>query len=273
MSTHALRRATEQSVQRSTRRSVQRSARRSVRRLSQAVALSAAALLALAVPASAHVTVGSDTYTRAAEDAILTFRVPNESGSAAVTTVDITFPAKDPIASVQPTPVPGWTISTKTVMFDPPIKTDDGTITDGVGEVIWTADAGKGIPVTNFGAFPVLVGPLPDADQVVFKAVQTYSDGTSTSWIEPVTDPENLPENPTPILELTPAASSGSTPAASAAAGSGAAAAPAVGLSSYATKSDVSTGRTLGLIGIVLGALGTLVGIAGINRASKASAS
>jgi hypothetical protein len=167
--------------------------------------------------------------------------------------------------------VPGWTISTKTVKFTPPIKTDDGDIADGVGEIIWTADAGKGIPVKNFGAFPVLVGPLPDADQVVFKAVQTYSDGTSTSWIEPVTDPENLPENPTPVLELKAAADGAAAPEPSASAGSGTAGAPALDLSRYATKSDVSTGRTLGLIGIVLGALGTLVGIAGVSRARKAS--
>ena len=245
--------------------------RRSTRRLTQAAALSAVVLLALAVPASAHVTVGSDTYTRAAEDAILTFRVPNENDKATVTTVDITFPTKDPIASVMPTPVPGWTISRRTVTFDPPITTDDGDIAEGVGEIIWTADAGKGIPAESFGAFPVLVGPLPDADQVVFKAVQTYSDGTRTSWIEPVTDPENLPENPTPVLELA-AAMDMSTPAPAASSGSDTAAAPAVDLSSYAKKSDVSTGRTLGLIGIVLGALGTLVGIAGVARARKVSA-
>jgi hypothetical protein len=44
--------------------------------------------------------------------------------------------------------VPGWTITTKPVKFDPPIKTDDGDITDGVGEIIYTAAPGsKGIPV------------------------------------------------------------------------------------------------------------------------------
>jgi periplasmic copper chaperone A len=251
---------------------IRRSSLLSARRLTQAAALSAVALLALAVPASAHVTVGSDNYTRAAEDAILTFRVPNESDKATVTKVDITFPAKDPIASVMATPVPGWTITTKTVTFNPPIKTDDGDIAEGVGEIIWTSAAGQGIPTGDFGAFPVLVGPLPDADQVVFKAVQSYSDGTSTSWIEPVTDPENLPENPTPILELTAAADAASTPAPSASASSGTAAASSVDLSSYAKKSDVSSGRTLGLLGIVLGAIGTVIGIAGVARARRATA-
>lgn len=244
---------------------------RPTRRLVRAAAVSAVALLALATPASAHVTVGSDSYTRAAEDALLTFRVPNESDTASTTTVAITFPEKDPIASVMPTAVPGWTVTTKTVKFTPPIKTDDGDIAEGVGEITWTAAAGQGIKPGQAGAFPVLVGPLPDADQVVFKAVQTYSDGTVTNWIEPVTDPENLPENPTPILELTAAAGGDSTPSPAASAGTDTAAAPTVDLSSYARKSDVSAGRTLGLIGIVLGVLGTLVGLVGIARARRST--
>ena len=154
------------------------------------------AVLALAAPASAHVTVAADDSTRAADDAILTFRVPNEEDKAVTVKVDIKFPTKNPIASVKPAPKPGWTITTKTVKFNPPIKTDDGTITDGVGEVIYTATSpANGIPVGGFEAFQILVGPLPDAATVAFPTVQTYSSGKVVRWIEPVTDPANPPEN------------------------------------------------------------------------------
>jgi hypothetical protein len=36
----------------------------------------------------------------------------------------------------------------------------------------------------------------------VFKAVQTYSDGTVVSWIEPVVKGTPAPEHPAPVLRL-----------------------------------------------------------------------
>jgi uncharacterized protein YcnI len=140
--------------------------------------VSAIGLLALAGPVSAHVTVAADDSTKGAADSILTFRVPNEQDAATTIRVDIKFPVKDTIASVKPAATPGWVVTSKTVKFSPPIKTDDVTITDGVGEVIYAAAPGnKGIPVGGFGASQILVGPLPDADQVAFPTAQTYSNG------------------------------------------------------------------------------------------------
>jgi uncharacterized protein YcnI len=235
------------------------------RRLAVATVVSAVAMFALAGPASAHVTVAADDSTKGAGDSILTFRVPNEQDGATTTKVDITFPVKDPIASVKPAAMPGWVVTTKSVKFSPPIKTDDGTITDGVGAVTYTAAPGtKGIPIGGFAAFQILVGPLPDANQVAFSAVQTYSNGKVSAWIEPVTDPANPPANPTPILTLhaaTTASNTGSTGAGGMPMASpSASAAPAVALSSYATRSAVDTAHTLALIGLFAGVLALVLG-------------
>jgi hypothetical protein len=52
--------------------------------------------------------------------------------------------------------------------------------------------------------FSVLAGTLPsNTNQLVFKALQTYSDGTVVSWIEPTVKGAPAPEHPTPILKLT----------------------------------------------------------------------
>ena len=52
--------------------------------------------------------------------------------------------------------------------------------------------------------FNVLVGTVPsNAKQLVFKALQTYSDGTVVSWIDPIVKGTPAPDHPTPILKLT----------------------------------------------------------------------
>jgi len=243
------------------------------RRAGAAAAACVIGLLALAGPASAHVTVAADDATKGAGDAILTFRVPNEQDAATTTKLDIKFPVQNPIASVKPAAVPGWVVTTTTVKFTPPIKTDDGTITQGVGEVSYTAAPGnKGIPIGGFGAFPILVGPLPDANQVVFSVVQTYSNGKVTPWIQPVTDPANPPENPTPILALHAATSASASAGTMDMAPATVAAAPATAApSSYATQSDVNTARTLGLAGLIAGVLGLVAGAIAIGRGRRAA--
>jgi periplasmic copper chaperone A len=233
---------------------------RLARRGAVASALAAAAVLLLAGPASAHVTVGADDTARGADNAILTIRVPTEEDNSVTTKIDIKFPTKNPIASVKPAPKPGWTVSTKTIKFNPPIKTDDGIVTDGVGEVVYTATSNaNGIPVGGFEAFQILVGPLPDAADVAFPTVQTYSNGKTVGWVEPITDHNNPPDNPAPVLSLTAAsadtgqATAGSAaPTATASAGtssteSGGSAATntSAQLSNYATTSDANNGQDL----------------------------
>lgn len=252
---------------------------RLARRSSLAVAGAAVALVLLALPASAHVTVTADDATRGAADTILTFRVPNEEDSAVTTKIQITFPTKNPIASVKPAPRPGWTVTTKTVRFDPPITTDDGTIEQGVGEVTYTAASkADGIPAGDFESFQLLVGPLPDVPSLAFPTVQTYDTGKTVAWIQPVTDPSAEPDNPAPVLTLA-AASPAKTPAASATSPTAApavSAAPTVqakapDLSSYATTSDLDTSRTLGIAAVVLAALALVVAVVALLRSRRAT--
>jgi uncharacterized protein YcnI len=188
-------------------RSPTRAARRPqpmIRRVVTGAVLAAAVTLLIAAPASAHVTVGSDTAQQGAGDAILTFRVPDEDATASTVKVEISFPKATPLAMVKPAAKPGWTFTTTKVTFNPPIKTDDGTITDGVGTVTYTATPpATGIPVGGFDTFQVLVGPLPDkATSLAFPTVQTYSNGQSANWVQPVTDPANEPDSPIPTLQL-----------------------------------------------------------------------
>jgi Domain of unkown function (DUF1775) len=103
--------------------------------------------------------------------------------------------------------------------------------------------------------FPVSAGPFPeDADRLVFKAVQTYSNGEVVRWIQDAPEGRPEPERPAPILTLTPAATSGTPQPA----------ATGTGASAQVTQADVDAAAPRGTVGIVLGALGLLLGAAGL---------
>src|SRR6266496_3567413 len=116
-------------------------------RLAIAVSAMLAAMLALAAPASAHVTVSAPGAARGGSDAVITFRVPTECDTASTT-------------GLQVRPIPGWTHTQKTVKLAEPISTDDGDITEAVAEIDWTATAG-GIKPGEFGEFVVMADPPP----------------------------------------------------------------------------------------------------------------
>lgn len=84
------------------------------------------------------------------------------------------------------------------------VKTDDGEITEAVSKITWTATGAEAaIGAGQFQEFEVSAGPLPKANQVVFKAVQTYSNGEVVRWIEEPAAGASEPEHPAPILKLT----------------------------------------------------------------------
>jgi uncharacterized protein len=131
------------------------------------------------------------------------------------------------------------------------------TITEAVTKVTWTA-TGKGVEPGYFQKFPVSVGMLPmDADQLVFKALQTYSDKQVVRWIEVQKDGEEEPENPAPTLTLTSASASGAT-AEDASEKTETTASDST--SSSADSSD-TTARVLGVVGIAVGAAGVAYGV------------
>ncbi|MEV4132864.1 YcnI family protein [Dactylosporangium sp. NPDC049742] len=168
-----------------------------------AAALAAALIAVFAVPAAAgaHVTVNPNTATQGGYTKV-TFRVPNERDDASTTKLEIALPTDKPIASVSLKPIQGWTAVAETSKLATPIKTDDGELTDAVSKITWTASAGAEIKPHQFQEFDVSLGPLPTTDQIVFKALQTYSTGEIVRWIdEPAAGAEA--EHPAPVLKLT----------------------------------------------------------------------
>jgi periplasmic copper chaperone A len=224
-----------------------------------AVSAAAAALvLALAGPASAHVTVNPDTATKGGYTKV-TFRVPTESDTASTTKVEINLPTGTPIASVALKPVQGWTATAVKTKLPAPVKTDDGELTEAITKITWTANAASAIKPGEFQEFDVSLGPLPDVDQVVFKALQTYSDGSVVRWIDEPTTDGTEPESPAPVLKLT------------AAAGAGEAAAAPAPAQAAAPASDEDDGGTSGwgIAGLVAGVAALVVALLAYRRAAQ----
>lgn len=223
----------------------------------------AAGTVVLALPASAHVSVSPSEAT-AGGYATLTFKVPTESDSASTTGLDVQFPADAPIASVTVQPKPGWTYQTTKGAPSRPLTAHGTQINEVVTQITWTAQDGAGIRPGEFDTFNVSVGPLPeDADQVVFKALQTYSDGEIVRWIDVAGPGGDEPEHPAPAIALTAAAAEGSGAGAAAedaststSAGAGTDADTGTGQSAAAGSESDGTARALGITGLVLGLLG-----------------
>ncbi len=161
-----------------------------------------------AVPAGAHVEVDPGSQPKGSTGEF-SFRVPNEEDTASTVRLDVQFPTDHPIANVLVQVKPGWTFTTQTQNLKQPIKTDDGTFNQAVTEVSWVS-SGAQIPPGGFELFTVFGGPLPtNTSQLVFKAVQTYSNGDVVRWIELPTKGAPPPDHPAPTLKLTKAVPSG----------------------------------------------------------------
>jgi uncharacterized protein len=230
-----------------------------------------------ATTASAHVTVTAPGVTAGASDAAITFRVPDESGKASTVGLKVQLPTDKPIAGVLVAPMTGWSATIKQTKLATPVKTDDGDITEVVSEIDWKADARSGIKPGFFGKFSIIAGKLPDGvSSLTFKAIQTYSDGSTVAWIEEAAPGSTTaPEHPAPTLELAAASadpSGSSTVSASPAAASSSSAVPAVtaaaATTAAASKGAANTGIALGAVGVLLGAAALVLMVARGRRAS-----
>jgi len=216
-----------------------------------AIAIAAGAALAIAVPlaASAHVSINPNAAAAGAYT-VITFKVPTESATATTTKLEVTLPTDHPFLSVSYVPVPGWTTQLVQSTLPKPVVSGDDTITEATTKVIWTADKGSEITEGQLQQFPLSVGPVPDTGSVSFIADQTYSDGTVVSWSDTGEDAEH----PAPVLYINdevPSDHHGSTTVT--AAHTDDAAAPASG--------DDVLARILGIAGLVVGAVGLVIGI------------
>jgi periplasmic copper chaperone A len=228
-----------------------------LRTVALAVAGAAAALLALAVPASAHVTVSAPGATRGGADQEITFRVPVEEDVDTVG-LKLALPTDTPIASVEVQAIPGWTHTEKTTKLTTPVHTDDGDITEAVSEIDWTARPGQGLKPGEFGAFTIIAGQLPDAGTLTFKAIQVYADKTSVSWIETAAPGStDEPEHPAPTLQLVASSAGSSAPA------------PVAAASSSDSKTSNTGPVVLSIIALVVAAAALSLGIVSRARGGR----
>ncbi|HEV3212142.1 MAG TPA: YcnI family protein [Acidimicrobiales bacterium] len=173
----------------------------------------AVVLAVVAVPgiAGAHVTLHPGQLPAGATDVELVFRCPNERSDATVVELRVFLPVATPLLGVLTDPPPGWTARARTTTLPHPVTTDDGVVSAAVTEVEWRATSG-GTPPGQYEDFPIAVGALPNVTgTLVFKALQTYSNGDVAAWIQVADALDKNPPMPAPVLTLT--ASPASAPA------------------------------------------------------------
>ncbi|WP_030752295.1 YcnI family protein [Streptomyces griseus] len=247
-------------------------------RFALAAGTAAASVLLLSGPALAH--VGVQPVGQAAQGgyATVNVKVPNERDNASTVKVEVNFPLDHPLASVMPQPVPGWKVEVTKSDLDKPLTLHGKQISQAVSKVTWTADGSK-IGPGQFQQFPLSLGQLPeDTDQLVLKAIQTYDNKEVVRWIEEQKGTEE-PQNPAPVLKLSPAgedhhgggAATSAAPSASVSASAdakGAEGASGDHAETAAASSTDTTARVLGGAGIVVGIAGIAFGILAGRRRS-----
>jgi uncharacterized protein YcnI len=241
---------------------------------SKKVALLAAtgALLVPASAAQAHISLHPNTIPAGAF-ATLDVRVPGEQEDAYIKKVDVLFPQG--FTGVDYESVAGWSTKVIESKLATPIKEDGETIDTEVSQIVWswTGPLGK-VNNGQFINFPLSLA-IPDnaaGKPLEFRTVQTYSNGQIVHWIEP----SLTAEHPSPRINVTAKggviediAGDEAGPEAGHTAGSPSAAGPAP----VATKSSSSgASKGLGIVALILGALGLIVGL-GALAASRRKAS
>ncbi|MFF1902978.1 DUF1775 domain-containing protein [Kitasatospora sp. NPDC058218] len=146
--------------------------------------------LAPAVPAFAHVEVESETARALATNATVTFTAEAESTTAGLAKFQVVLPEGIAPADVALADAPqGWTFA---------VTADGYTV------------GGPALAPGKDAVYKITIRQLPDAEELVFKTLETYSDGRIDRWIELPKDGTE-PEHPAPTLELA-AAAPGATP-------------------------------------------------------------
>ncbi|MFW0791519.1 YcnI family protein [Gordonia sp. CPCC 205333] len=214
------------------------------------VAAAATTALAGAGTAAAHVSVSSSTATQGGYG-VVTLLVPNESDAGAATTkVSIEIPR---LKGLRTESVPGWR-----AVIDKDPKTEE------VLRVTWTAsDGNAGVKVGEFGEFSIAGGPFPSQPTVNLPAVQTYANGEVVNWNQQAGADGTEPEHPTPSVTL-PAGEAGDAHSASHTS-------TANETEDQSASASDNTARWIGGIGLVLGALGVVVGVGALARRGRAA--
>ncbi|WP_435853080.1 DUF1775 domain-containing protein [Streptomyces lavendulocolor] len=155
------------------------------RRIALAGAAALTATLALAAPAAAHAEVEADKAQALAENVTLSFVSEAESDSAGFTELRVVLPKGIAPGDVTLDEAPkGWKLK----------ATNDGY-----------AVSGPALKAGVDAEHKIKVRQLPDAKEIAFKTIETYSDGEVSRWIELPTGGAKS-EQPAPLLELKAAA-------------------------------------------------------------------
>ncbi|MEU0964310.1 YcnI family protein [Streptomyces sp. NPDC005917] len=240
-----------------------------VSRIAAVAAVTGTAVLAVSSPAFAHVSVQPEGTAAKGGYAVIDFKVPNERDNASTTKLEVNFPTDHPLASVMPQPMAGWKVEVSKSKLAKPVEMHGEKIDEAVTKVTWTAED-KGIEPGYFQKFPLSVGALPeDTDELVFKAIQTYSNKEVVRWIEIQQKGQAEPDYPAPALALSATTHDGH----------GTTAAEETAAKTETTASDNSgssggsdtTARVLGVVGIVVGAAGVAYGVLAGRRRSTGS--
>lgn len=248
-------------------------------RIAAVGALAGSAVLLLSGPAFAHVSVAAEGTAAKGGYATVNFKVPNERDDATTTKLEVNFPTDHPLASAQPEAIPGWKIQVTKAKLDKPLELHGEQIDEAVSKITWTATGG-GIGTGFFQKFPVSIGQLPEnADDMVFKALQTYSNKEVVRWIEVPQKGQEEPEYPAPVLVLSAASddhhgSSGSSGSSSTASDKSEDAGEDTEAASNETAAPAdtsdTTARVLGIAGIVIGVAGVAYGVLAGRRRTDA---
>jgi uncharacterized protein YcnI len=212
-------------------------------------------LLVTAAPAAAHVTVATDNPSPGGY-AVLTFKVPGESDTGALTT-ELSVALPD-LTSARTEVMPGWTA-----------RFDRDAAAGTVRSVTWTAAPGTGVSADQFALFRVSV-KLPDQPSVSFPTTQTYNDGTVVRWDQAPLPGGGEPEHPAPEVQLSGSAAADDHGAAAPVATT-VAAVPTVSASasppSPAQPAADDTARWLAGGALVVAAVGVVVALLARRRA------
>ncbi|MEV5817847.1 YcnI family protein [Micromonospora haikouensis] len=174
--------------------------KRGLRMSASAVLAVVAATLGWAGTALAADVTSTPEQARQGDPVRLEIVVPEERPGTRTERVELRLPAAAPVGEAYPMSVPGWAPRITTRKLAEPIPGIHGTTMDTVtASVVWTR--AEGAPAGP-ARLAVSMGPLPQAERMVFEVVQTYSDGAVVRWADPAGG-----ARPAPVLTLLPAAS------------------------------------------------------------------
>jgi uncharacterized protein YcnI len=213
--------------------------------------------------AAAHVTLNPNEW-EAGGFARFAVRVPNERDNADTTEITVRFPQSIISASFQQ--VPGWERSIEMEPLDEPIEEEGEQITEHIASVTWTGGRIRPGEFEEFGvSFRV---PETPGEDLVFPAIQTYSNGEVVRWIE---EPDG--ESPAPIVTVTEPAEE--EEAAGGATGETTATGEGGGAAASASSSD-DDGNGLAIVALIVGIAGLAAGLGALalawNRSPRGTA-